>query len=374
MRSVAAPLNPSFLHRKRMEKESIAARSRQNEEGRDVRATLVAVKKAAFTAACLFCAFAMAGAARAHDPAAVTFPGTAERLQDGDIILDTAPNVSNFLISDLGRPSGKYAHANVYVIIPGEGGRLVSFDNEGVHITGVRKAFKDDDYLALLRLRRPPPPGRLAASLATLQHRRLAFDYAMRWPDIDSDKTYCAGFVSLMYRLAGLPDPFPRSFTGRKEAGDDWLAQHLGIDPSNSVSPSAPLFLSQFKLVAQYQNSDKRIADKAAISEALAGKIKDYLTQRHLVPVVPGLGDKLVLALVNTGIFDADDIPLEALPPRQRRVVLAVIKYTFMVESRVERTLYLNGDEDWGEKNIAALTDRVADGYRDSYFVKEAPP
>ena len=332
------------------------------------------MKKAAFMAAFLFCVFAMVGAARAQDPVAVTFPGSAVRLRDGDIILDTAPDVSNFLISDLGQPSGKYAHANVYVVIPGEGGRLVSFDDEGVHITSVRKAFKDDYYLALVRLRKPPPPGRLAASLATLRRRPLTFDYALRWPGINSDRTYCAGFVSQMYRLAGLPDPFPRSFTGRREAGDDWLAKHLGIDPSKSISPSAPLFLPPFKLVAQYQNTAKRIADAAAISEALAGKIKDYLTKRHLIPVTPGLGDKLVLMLVNTGMFDASDIPLDALRPRQRRAVLAVVKFAFMVESRVARTLYLNDDEDWSEKNIAALTDRVADAYRNSYFVKEARP
>lgn len=331
------------------------------------------IKKAAVMAAFLFCVFAVAGAARAQNPA-VTFPGSTVRLKDGDIILDTAPDLSNFLISDLGRPAGKYAHANVYVVIPGKGGRLVSFDNEGVHITGVRKVFEDDYYLALVRPRHPPPPGRLAAALAILQRRPPAFDYALRWPRLDSDKTYCAGFVSQMYRLSGLPDPFPRSFTGRKEAGDAWLADHLGIDPSKSVSPNAPLFLPQFKLVAQYQNPAKGIADEAAISAAIAGRIKDYLVKRHLTPVTPGLGDKLVLMLVNTGLFDASDIPLDALRPRQRRAVLAVVKFTFMVQSRVARTLYLNDDEDWSEKKIAALTDRVADAYRNSYFVKEARP
>ena len=339
-----------------------------------MRRTFVASKKAAVMAAFLFSVFAVAGAAHAQNPAAVTFPGSTVRLRDGDIILDTAPDVSNFLISDLGQPAGKYAHANVYVVIPGKGGRLVSFDNEGIHITGLRKVFKDDYYLALVRPRHPPPPGRLAAALATLQHRPLTFDYALRWPGIDSNQTYCAGFVSQMYRLAGLSDPFPHSFTGRKEAGDNWLAKHLGIDPSKSVSPSAALFVPRFKLVAQYRNPSKQIADKAAISAALAGKIKDYLTGRHLTPVTPGLGDKLVLMLVNTGLFDASDIPLDALRPRQRQAVLAVVKFTFMVESRVERTLYLNDDEDWSKKNIAALTDRVADAYRGSYFVTEARP
>ncbi len=241
-------------------------------------------------------------------------------------------------------------------------------------MTSVRKMFEDDDHLALLRPMHPPPPGRLAAALATLQRRSLAFDYAMRWPGIDSEQTYCAGFVSQMYRLAGLPDPFPPSFAGKKEPEDDWVAEHLGIDPSISISPNAPLFLSEFKLVAQYGNTTKRVADKAAISAAIAGKIIDYAAKQHLVPVVSGLGDKLVLDLLSTGIFDADDIAVENLSPRQRAAVLAIAKFSLMVDSRVGRTLYLNDDEDWSAEKITALTDRVADAYRDKYFVKEERP
>lgn len=332
------------------------------------------VKKAAVMAALIFFALVAGPAARAEKPAAMTFPGSTVRLQDGDIILDTAPDVSNFLISDLGQPSGKYAHANVYVIIPGEGGRLVSFDDKGVHITGVRKALEGDYYLALVRLRHPPPPGRLAEALAALRRRPLAFDYALRWPRIGSNRTYCAGFVSQLYRLAGLPDPFPQSFTGQNKTGDQWLAKHLGINPSESVSPSAPLFLPQFKLVATYRNSAQRIVDRAAVSEAIAGEIKDYLTKRRLIPVVSGFGSKLVLMLADTGIFPAKDIPLDALRPRERSAALAIVKFTFMVKSRVDRTLYLNDDEDWSRKKIAALTDRVANAYRDGYFVREPRP
>ena len=242
-------------------------------------------------------------------------------------------------------------------------------------MTSVRKMFEDDDYLALLRPMHPPPPGRLAASLATLQRRSLAFDYAKDdgWQST-AKRTYCAGFVSQMYRLAGLPDPFPPSFAGKKEPEDDWVAEHLGIDPSISISPNAPLFLSEFKLVAQYENTTRRVADKAAISAAIAGKIIDYAAKQHLVPVVSGLGDKLVLDLLSTGIFDADDIAVENLSPRQRAAVLAIAKFSLMVDSRVGRTLYLNDDEDWSAEKITALTDRVADAYRDKYFVKEERP
>ena len=241
-------------------------------------------------------------------------------------------------------------------------------------MTSVGKLLEDDDYLALLRPMHSPPPGRLAAALAILQRRSLAFDFAMRWPGINSDQTYCAGFVSQMYRLAGLPDPFPPSLAGKKEPEDDWVAEHLGIDPSVSVSPNAPLFLSEFKLVAQYKNTNKQVADKAAINAAIAAKIIDYVAKQHLVPVVSGLGDKLVLDLISTGLFDADDIPVDNLSPGQRAHLLAVGKFSLMVDSRVGRTLYLNDDEEWSAEKIAALTDRVADAYRNKYFVREGPP
>lgn len=336
--------------------------------------TLIAAMKAALAAAVVACVSAVAGAARAQEPAAVTFPGSAVTLQDGDILLDTGPTVSNFLLSDLGRPAGKYAHANVYVVIPGEGGRLVHFDAKGVHVIGTGKVFEENYYLALVRPRSPPDPGRLAEALEALRNRPLAFDYAMRWPETDGGQTYCAGFISQLYRLAGLPDPFPPFLAGRQEAGDVWMAEQLGIDPSRSVSPNAPLFLPAFELVAEYRNTARRIADGAAVNRVIAGKVKEYVTGRHLIPVASGLGAKLVLAVAGAGAFDIGNVPLDAMRPRQRSAFLAIATFGFMVKSRVDRTVALEGDRDWSEAAVAALVDSVADAYRDRYFVKEAAP
>ena len=297
-------------------------------------------------------------------------PDRSEHLQDGDVILTLSRSIVSSLMQVGGRPSGPFAHADVYVVTP-EGGKIVTFTDEGLSIK-TPEEFSKNSYLraVVLRLKQPAQPGRLARALEILKKRNLQFDYKMRWPATDSTSTYCAGAISQLFRLAELPDPFPLSSAGKAGPWDDRIKKLFDIDLTQTVSANAPLYLPDFYVVDDYRNNSTDAIHDFAIFQALIEKAGSYMFDQKLNPKACGFGDKILLGLAEMGIT-LEDIPIDKVSPKQRESVLATYEFALAVTKRVKRTLYLNQDREWTERDIAELTAAVADGYRDDYFLPD---
>ena len=166
--------------------------------------------KALLLGAFFYCASAWAEEAQPNGPH--PFPGTATTLQDGDIILNDSLNIVSSFNRQFGYPLGLYTHASIYIELPKEGGRIIGFNDAGIQVSKPDAMLRRNFRLALLRPRVKPPAGALAVAFQALSGRPLKFDYDMKWPSADSNTSYCAGFISQLYRLAGLAeiDPFPQ--------------------------------------------------------------------------------------------------------------------------------------------------------------------
>lgn len=305
---------------------------------------------------------------------AILSPAYAERAaqyvpHDGDILLfhDTGP--IDDVIAGLARPIGSYTHADVYIDSPNQGGLLVSFNKNGVRVkkfTGISAPLAYE--IAVVRAVHPPRAGSFFQALTTLEQRHQVFDFGMRWPALESRQTYCAGFISQLYRLAGAPDPFPLSSVGR---GDDSLDQAilriLDFDLSAIVSPSAPLYSPDFTVVMHSINKSPGVLLRKAVAQVIVERIKHYVSVDGLVPLTSSLGDAVLLALADNGIA-IGDLPIDKLSPRQRDAFMAVYEFIQVTQERVLRTIYLHPDEVWDDATITEITESVADGYRDHYF------
>jgi hypothetical protein len=318
-----------------------------------------------------FAGIALGSSAATSEEATPSFPSDPPSFyQDGDIILTLSRNMSAAPLQLLGRPAGPYTHAEVYIVTQ-DGGKIVSFNNKGLSIKDP-KEFPTNDFfrLALVRLKKPSQHGQLAQALAILKERDLKFDYMMRWPATDSSTTYCAGAISQLFRLAGLPDPFPLSTSGTAEIWDSRTKELFDIDLTQTVSPNAPLYSKDFNLVAEYKKGGKGALLDLAIYRTIVEKMRAYIFDQRLNPRTNWLEDKIVLGLADMGLT-LEDIPLDKLTEKQRQSFFAFYEFMLAVNKRVVRTLGLNQDQNWTEKDVAALTAGVADGYRDSYFFSE---
>ena len=324
---------------------------------------------AAITAAIFFC-----NAAWAESPAqnqVYLFPDRAISLQDGDIILTDTPKLSSALIRQLGNPTGKYSHASVFIEFPDGTGKLVSFSDHGVIEIDPAKYLSNNDRLALIRPVATPTKGALADAFAQLSARPLVFDFDMRWPSIESNKTYCAGFISQLFRMSELPetDPYKKPIEFKQAFWDDWALQHLGLSLSHIVSPNAVLANTHFKLLSEYQAKDKQKNVNHWIAETTFHTIMHYIEQDQLAIAPIKLGSGLALSLSKIGLIEGMD--LLNMPEDRLKVFVPLWEYSKIVETRVNHLIYIHEDQQWDETSIRALTKSVADYYRDNYFVSQ---
>lgn len=300
-------------------------------------------------------------------------PGSAVQLRDGDIILNYTPSPLNSFNRLYAKPEGPYAHALVYVVFPGLGGRVVDFSAAGLVSVDADETLAGLYEVALVRLRKPPPAGKLAAVAADMKRRhqegKITFDFGFRWTPDDDGRYYCTEFVSQLFRQAGLADPFPLPPVPEDDFWVEWCARNLDLDLRLMVSPNAVLFLPEFELAGRHHRKDQVLERREAIFDALLQRAGDYIREQGMSAAPPSLGSRLMLGLAGAGLFEASLIG--GLPEKSRRFFVTLQEFAVMAGRRVERTIALNEDETWTREEIVALTRRTADALRDRYFVRE---
>ena len=295
------------------------------------------------------------------------FPGSRIPLQNGDIILVSDNSVSSEFIRQFGRPYGRYGHVALYMDVPDQGPQFVHLRWGGIEFTAPEKFLnKPESLFALVRLTQPVPPEKLQHALADLQSRNLHFDYGMSWPDIHSDSAYCAGFVSLVYRMSGLPDPFPLPEQAESPPWDATVQQIFTIDLRRTVSPNAVFLQKGFAPIATYAFQSENIKFRDNVRARIVKAVKGYFVEgRH--PKADSLGDLIYLHL--DALEQAfDGVPLDFLPGQFKKAFLSLNEFSLRVQGRLLRTMSLDPSYIWTQDEIAALVDQIADGYRDDFF------
>lgn len=320
-----------------------------------------------------FPAFADPGVA--GPPRQFVFPGSNIGLQNGDIILSNSGGLFSALNRQYGFPRGPYSHASVYIEDSKTGGVLVDFSGNGLIELSPDLSAQLSDELALIRPRIAPPAGALSAALRQLKSRPLQFDYDMRWPDVGSDATYCAGVVSQLYRLAGMPDPFPPGNANEARGGfmSHWATERLGLDLNGIVSPNRILSLGDFELLAEYKPADLAASLPRIITMTAVQKVNDYMEKDGLSLQPPKPGSRFILSLANTGLLDG--LPLSQIPEKRRGTFITLNEFVEKVRMRTSRYLRHHDEIARNEQAVVEVTQAVADQYRDIYFapVNSAP-
>ena len=299
---------------------------------------------------------------------AYVFPDTAIALQDGDIVLSDTPKLTSTLIRQLGNPTGPYSHAAVFIEFPDGTAKLVGYTDHGIkEIDPIYLSEKG--RLALVRPLVKPPMGALANSFVQLSKRPLVFDFDMRWPSVESNKTYCAGFISQLFRMSGPPenDPYKKPIDYKQEFWDNWALQQLGLTLSNIVSPNAVLADAHFKLLGEYQTQDMQQNIDLWLVETTFQTLMHFIEHDQLTIAPIKLGSRLALQLSRMGLMEEMD--LLNMPEQRLKVFIPLWEYSEMVKARVNRLIFINEEQDWDETSVRALTKSVADYYRDRYFI-----
>lgn len=296
------------------------------------------------------------------------FPGSPYVLQDGDIVLTKGGDLFNVLNSEFGFPQGRYSHAQVYLADHGTTGKLVGFSRYGIQEFSPALLDANTDYLALVRPRQSPAPGALMAALKILKSRPLRFDYAMRWPEVDSDSTYCAGFLSQLHRMAGAQDPFPplTSDIVRESKIGHWAKRRLGLDLSVVVSPNRVLSLDGFELLAEHQPANATATTAVILTDRVVKKVRGYIENENM-DFKPIEGSKLVLGLLYAGMVQEVELP--EFPVKMQGPFASMKAFSEKVGSEVRKRIRTAGEKPWSPQEIESLTDSVADAYRDRYFI-----
>ena len=320
-----------------------------------------------------FPAFADSGVPR--QPGQFVFPGSDYVLQDGDIILSNSGGLFSALNRQYGFPRGPYSHASLYIKDSKTGGVLIDFSGNGlIELSPDLGAYLSDE-LALIRPRIVPPAGALSAALKQLKSRPLQFDYDMRWPDVGSNSTYCVGVVSQLYRLAGMPDPFPPGNANEARAGfmSRWATEQLGLDLKDIVSPNRILSLEDFELLAEYKPDDLAASLPRIITMTAVQKVNDYLEKDGLSLQPPKSGSRFILNLANSGLLDG--LPLSQIPEKRREAFITLNEFVEKVRMRTSRYLRHHDEIARNEQAVVEVTQAVADQYRDIFFapVNSAP-
>ncbi len=298
------------------------------------------------------------------------FPGSKIALQDGDILLTYVPSLLNSCNRTFAKPGGKYAHALVYVVLPDKGGRLVDFSANGLRVEEVKERLGKLREVALVRPRVPPDKGRLAAAFLEMKRLydegKIKFDFALRWSDTEDGRYYCTEFISHLFRESGLPDPFPLNRFPVDDFWVGWYAKHLDIDYARIVSPNAPLYLPDFELLAEYRSDDAAAGRDELILDTIFSRIGGYLYDDKMEIRAPSLGSRLMVNMAGLGLVGG--ALARGLPRKGRTVFIVLREYVMMVMNRVERIISSRSGEEWSNEDIAVLTRRVADAFRDRYF------
>ena len=301
------------------------------------------------------------------------FPGTSIALEDGDVILNEALGVVSGFSRRFGYPNGPYTHAMVFIERPNMGARVVGYDDQGIRVSKSQLILEGNYRLALLRPVVKPKPGALVSAYWELKQRSMKFDYDMVWPAVDSDRTYCVGFVSQLFRLAepAAVDWFPEPAQRPKDFWSVWAMQKLGFDLSRIVSPNALLSNPHFRLLAEYvaEDDETLLVDKW-LRETVLEKVEEFIRDDKLDIAPPNLGSRLALSAISAGMVDG--INFANMPAIRQEKFIAVYEFMVRVEERVKRTMRLNDAQTWDETAVKSLTGAVADVLRDKFFVPPA--
>lgn len=327
------------------------------------------LKWVAYLAALFFWGSALADLNAPNQPKPDLFPGSSIVLQDGDIILNTSSSILGALNSQYGFPRGRYAHAMVYVKGSNSAGVLLNYSDDGLEVQLDLKLTLSNE-LALVRPKKAPLPNVLLSAMKQLSSRELYFDYDMRWPPIESNTTYCAGFISQLFRLAGMPDPFPPNSQDEVSEGfmERWAIENLGFDIKQTVSPNKVLSLQDYELVAEYKPDDITGSPSRIVAGAVTQKIQRYIESEGMQQKPPSAGSRFLIGMANMGMMDRNI--LAQMPEKRRKPLAHLFEFFSLVEARVKRHIRLHDDVTWKEREIDEITQIVADQYRDRFFSK----
>lgn len=300
---------------------------------------------------------------------APVFPGTSIILEDGDVILNDGLGIISTFNKKFGHPEGPYTHASVFVVLPKAGGRVIGYNDEGIHISKPQGMFSRNYRLALLRPATKPPAGALADAYQALTQRPLKFDYNMAWPSIDSSQTYCVGFISQLFQIASpaMKDFFLPPKERPHDFWSEWTKQNLDFNLSQIASPNIFLSNPNFRLIAEYQSDDRGDLVNNWIRRVLIDKIEIFIRDARLDIAPPKLGSRLALFAARAGIIDG--ITFAQMPDSFQDKFISIYEFMVSVELRTKRTMRLNDDHTWDEKAISALTGEVADSFRNEFFI-----
>ena len=329
------------------------------------------LKWATCLVALFFWGSALADLNAPNQPRLDLFPGSSIILQDGDIILNTPSSILGALNSQYGFPRGRYAHAMVYVKGSNSAGVLLNYSDEGLEVRQDIKLTLSNE-LALVRPKKAPLPNALLSAMKQLGSKNLSFDYDMRWPPIDSNTTYCAGFISQLFRLADMPDPFPPNSQDQVSENfmGQWAIENLGLDLKQTVSPNKILSLTDYELVAVYKPDDITGSRSRIVAGAVARKIQRYIENEGMQQKPPSIGSQFLIGMTNMGMMDRSI--LARMPEKRRKPLVHLLEFFSLVEARVKRHVYLHNDVTWKEQEIEEITQMVADQYRDRFFSKSS--
>jgi hypothetical protein len=310
----------------------------------------------------------------------VVFPGTTEVLRVGDIVLVDTPSLRAALDREFGIPYGPYTHAMVYLDLPGEGGRLVDFSTRGFTEADAGEVLGRTFQGALLRSRQDAASKPLGAIYLEMRERyrrgAIYFDMDMRWTEKDDGSYYCAGFISHLFRKAGLEDPFPLApFVGRDEFIFKkphmvrWAAENIALDLTRIVSVNAPLFLSGYVVLGSFVSTDESMSfmgKEQVIITSVLHVVSDYFGSGYSLRE-PSWGSRIVAGVMS--LRDPQDLDLGRMPEKRRAAYLAAFEFMTRVHGRAVELVRSRAEkENWSDADIAEVTRRVADHYRDDYF------
>ena len=298
------------------------------------------------------------------------FPGTSIVLEDGDVILNDGLGIVSSFNRRFGYPAGPYSHATVFIERPNVGWRVVGYDDEGIKVSKPQLVLERNYRLALLRPVVKPPSGALVLAYQELKRRPLKFDYDMAWPTVDSNQTYCVGFISQLFRLAepSASDWFPQPQKRPNDFWSDWAMQKLGLDISRIASPNSLLTNPHFRLLAEYVvEDDKMLLVEKWVRDTVLEKVEEFLRDDRLDIAPPKPGSRLTLSVAATGMIDG--IAFARMPVVRQEKFISVYEFMVRVEERVNRTIRLNEEHAWDEDAVKSLTNSVANAFRDEFFV-----
>lgn len=314
----------------------------------------------------LFCCLVQWGAA-----SALTFPSSGIELQEGDILLAYSPTALSAAIARFAEPHGAYSHTALYHVSPVDGPRIVEMGSSGLEVVEPARFFRQFHRMALVRLKRKFDQAELSQTvewlIAESRAGRVTFDFRMEW-HVEADGHYlCDEMVSIVYRRAGLSDPFLAGYLSDDSLWARWVKDNTSLSLSHVVSPNALLQQPEFEVVAEIERDGDWQSREVVLNAAL-DRMRLYIEKQGYEPTGPGPGSRMIISLGRSGLFEDK---LAALLSRlDVDIYYFLTEYIDRVYSRVRQIRRQHEGEVWSDQRLTELTQAVCDAYRERFFRK----